>query len=254
LGVANCGHERIFRAEDRRLLSAIGSQMDTAIFESLEQRQLRQVLGRSVDPRILERLLASRTIDLLKGERAMITVLYADLRGSTSLAEKTDPELLVGFINHYLGQMTDVVLVHEGTLDKFVGDEVMALFGAPFPQTDHALRAIRVGLAMQKAHQTVIDIWQDRGVDAPPIGIGIASGELTAGEMGSPQRTQYTVIGRAANLGARICSSAQGGQVLISQVTYDLVKEYVEAEPIRGMQYKGVGGLVAVYNVKQVLS
>lgn len=253
LGVANRHSSRNFRRDDRRLLGAIGSQMDTAIFESLERRQLRQVLGRSVDSRILERLLASPDVGFLKGERTTLTVLYGDIRGSTNLAEQTDPELLVGFINHYLSYMTEIVLAFGGTLDKFVGDEVMALFGAPFPQADHALRAIRVGLAMQEAQQTIIDIWQDRGVDAPPIGVGIATGELIVGEMGSPQRSQYTAMGRAANLGARLCSSAQGGQVLLSQATYDLVHDQVEAAPIRGMQFKGVAGPVTVYDVKRVL-
>ena len=96
----------------------------------------------------------------------MLSVLYADVRGSTALAEKTTPDLLVGFINEYLGRMADVILAHEGTLDKFVGDEVMALFGAPFPQPDHALRAIYVALKMQEAHQTVMDIWEAKGVVA----------------------------------------------------------------------------------------
>lgn len=253
LGVANRIGSRDFRRDERRLLGAIGSQMDTAIFESLERRQLRQVLGRSVDSRILERLLASPDVGFLKGERTILTVLYGDIRGSTNLAERTDPELLVGFINHYLTQMTEIVLAHGGTLDKFVGDEVMALFGAPFPQADHALRAIRVGLTMQEAHQTIMDMWHEREVDAPPIGVGIATGELIVGEMGSPQRSQYTVVGRAANLGARLCSSAQGGQVLLSQATYDLVRDQIEANPIRGMQFKGVAGPVTVYEVKRVL-
>ena len=106
---------------------------------------------------------------------------------------------------------------------------------------------------MQAAHETVISIWQGRGVDASPIGIGVATGELIVGEMGSPQRTQYTVIGQAANLGARICSSAQGGQVLISQATYDLVKDQIEGRPILGMEYKGISGSPTVYEVIQVL-
>jgi adenylate cyclase len=253
LGVVNGYSPQGFTADDRRLLSAIGSQMDTAIFENLEQHRLRQVLGRSVDHNVMEKLLANPNVDFLKGERSVLTVLYADIRGSTSLAEKTDPELFVDFINHYLGQMTDVILSFEGTLDKFVGDEVMALFGAPFPQDDHALRAVRVGLAMQKAHQTVMNTWQKRGLPLAPIGVGISTGELIAGEMGCPQRADYTVLGRAANLGARICSEAQGGQVLISQATYDLVKDAVEAKPITGLQFKGVEGIVTVYQVKQIL-
>jgi class 3 adenylate cyclase len=253
LGVANQQNGRGFSSEDRRLLQAIGSQIDTAIFESLERRRLRQVLGRSVDPRVMERLLANRNTEFLKGERAILSVLYADLRGSTNLAEQTDPELLVGFINHYLAQMTEIILANEGTLDKFVGDEVMALFGAPFPQADHALRAVRVGLEMQRAHQQVMDMWRDRAIEPAPIGVGIATGELIAGEMGSPQRSDYTVIGKAANLGARICSAASAGEVLVSEQTYELIRDAVEAEPVTGLHFKGISRDVTVYRINRII-
>jgi adenylate cyclase len=253
LGVVNRYGPRGFKAEDRRLLRAIGSQMDTAIFESLERRRLRQVLGRSVGPRVMERLLVNADVDFLKGERLVLSVLYTDMRGSTSLSERTDPESLVGFINDYLGQMTQIVLSHEGTLDKFVGDEVMALFGAPFPQPEHALRAVRVGLEMQATHRAVMETWQARGIEPAPIGIGIASGEMTVGEMGCLQRTDYTVIGPAANLGARICDVAEPGQVLVSQATYDWIREKVEATPITGLRLKGVGHAVTAYHVTRIL-
>lgn len=253
LGVANRYGPHGFKAEDRRLLVAIGSQMDTAIFESLERRRLRQVLGRSVDPQVMKRLLANPDVEFLKGERAELSVLYADLRDSTSLAERTAPELLVEFVNDYLGQMTDVILSHQATLDKFVGDEVMALFGAPFPQPDHALRAVRVGLEMQVTHQAIMETWQTRDIKPAAMGIGIATGELTVGEMGCPQRTDYTVIGQAANLGARICGVAKPNQVLISQTTYDLVKDQIAAAPISGMRFKGVDHDVTVYHVTRIL-
>ncbi|MCB9446172.1 MAG: GAF domain-containing protein, partial [Ardenticatenaceae bacterium] len=249
LGVANRRGQTGFSHDDQRLLSAIGSQMDTAIFESLEQRHLRQVLGRSVDPRIMEQLLAQTDTGFLEGQRRILTVLYADVRGSTSLAENTEPEQLVQFINRYLGAMTEVILAHEGTLDKFVGDEVMALFGAPVEQPDHAIRAIRAGLAMQAAHGQLVRDWVAQGGQEAPIGIGIATGELIVGEMGSVHRTDYTVIGRAANLGARICGAAQGGQVLISPATYQLAAEQVVAQPIHGMQFKGMAGPMTVYHV-----
>ena len=250
LGVVNRRDGQYFNAEDRRLLEAIGSQTDTAIFESIEKRTLRQVLGRSVDPRVMERLLADPDVDILKGERAVLTVLYADLRGSTNFAEKTDPETLVEFINQYLSAMTEVILAHEGTLDKFVGDEVMALFGAPFPQPDHALRAVKAGLDMQKAHQRLLKTWRARGIKAPLLGVGLATGELIVGEMGSSQRSDYSVIGKAANLGARICSAAKPGQVLISPRSYELVKDSVNVTPLPGLKFKGVDRDITVYKVK----
>jgi adenylate cyclase len=254
LGMANRHGPHGFTAADRRLLSAIGSQIDTAIYERREIRLLRQILGRSIDPRVMDRLLASPDVDFLKGELLELSVLFADIRGSTHLAENTEPELLVEFIKDYLSHMTDVILKHEGTVDKFVGDEVMALFGAPVPQEDHALRAVRVGLAMQSAYQTLMKRWQERGVAVTPIGIGIATGEMTAGEMGGPQRTNYTVIGRAVNLGSRICGVAKGNQVLVSQRTYDLIKDVVEAISLPGQQFKGVADNVTVYHITRVLN
>lgn len=252
-GVVNRYGAGGFNEEDRLLLEAIASQIDTAIFEGLEKRRLREVLGRSIDPAVMERLLATPdTSALLKGERATVSVLYADIRGSTALAEETPPELLVGFINSYLGKMAEVILANAGTLDKFVGDEVMAFFGAPDHDPDHALRAVQVALLMQQAHQTVMDEWEPKGVRRASIGVGIATGELIVGEMGSRQRTNYTVIGRAANLGARICGVAKAGQVVVSQATYDMVRDRVEAEPISGLQMKGVSGDVTVYHVTAI--
>jgi adenylate cyclase len=148
--------------------------------------------------------------------------------------------------------MSEVVLKHEGTLDKFVGDEVMALFSAHFEQADHALRAIRVGLEMQTVHRSIMDHWYAKGVRKVPIGIGIATGELIAGEMGCPMRTDYTVIGPAANLGARICAKAEGGHVYISEPTYDLVRGQVEVIPIPGLSMKGIASPITVYDVLTV--
>lgn len=254
LGVINRYGHNGFDAEDRRLLSAIASQMDTAIFESLEQRHLREILGRSLDPHIMERLLSSQDQDIVNCDRSIVTVLYADVRGSTALAERIAPDLLLGFINDYLGRMTDVIFAHEGTLDKFVGDEVMALFNAPFSQKDHALRAIRAALDMQKIHQTVMENWEPQGVPKSPIGIGIATGELIVGEVGCRKRTDYTVIGRAANLGARLCSVAQGGEIIICQQTYDLVKEFIEAKPIVGVKLKGVPDGIVIYQALRMIA
>ncbi len=252
LGVLNRYNQRGFTSQDEQLLSAIGSQMDTAIYESLEQRHLREVLGRSVDPHIMEHILSADE-NVLKTERMYLSVLYADLRGSTSLAERTDPDTLISFINDYLYAMTDVVFEHHATLDKFVGDEVMALFGAPFPMKEHALTAIKAALDMQKAHKAIMEKWYSTGIMPAPVGIGIATGELIAGEVGSKERADYTVMGRAANLGARICSAAQGGQVLVCDETFKLIKNQVRYNAIYGMQFKGVDRDMVVYEILDVL-
>jgi adenylate cyclase len=252
LGVFGMASERQrgFRDPERRLLSAIASQTDTAIFEGLERRRLRQVLGRSVDPAVMERLLESSDVEFLSGERQVLTVLYGDMRGSTALAEATEPSFLVEFVNEYLGAMAQVILESGATLDKFVGDQVMALFGAPFPMEDHALRAVRVAVEMQRVYRKIVERWNARGLMARSMGIGIATGELTVGEFGSAQRSDYTVIGHAANLGAHLCGAARGEEILLSAATYELTRDAIRAAPLEGLHLKGIREDLKVYRLE----
>ena len=248
LGIVNRKSKDGFSVKDTQLLTVAGSQIDTALYETMEKRHLRMVLGRAVGPRIMDRILESAE-NVLKSERMVLTVLYADIRGSTQLAEETEPELLVAFINEYLHTMNEIILKYDGTLDKFVGDEVMALFGAPIPQKDHALRAVHVAKEMQQVHQEIVAHWQAEGVNARPIGIGIATGELIVGEMGSTQRMDYTVMGQAANLGSRICGMAAGGEILICPETYRLAGEDVTVKNLGAQDFKGVQHPTAVYKL-----
>jgi adenylate cyclase len=252
LGMVNRVGRHGFSQADGRFLSAIGSQIDTAIYERNEIRLLRRVLGRSVDPRVMERLLTNPDVDFMKGELLELSVLFADLRGSTQLAEVTEPDKLVEFIKDYFSAMTEVIFLYEGTVDKFVGDEVMALFGAPIPQQDHAMRSLGAAVAMQAAFEKVRQRWGAKGMQIPPIGIGISTGNMIAGEMGGPQRAEYTVIGRSVNLGARICTAAGGGEILVSQRTYDLIKDRAELEPVPGQQFKGIESDVTVYRLVRI--
>ena len=132
-GALNIRSDRKFLAADRSLLKAIASQMDSAIYDNLESFRLRQVLGRSVDKKVMERILKDPKLELLKPERCVATVLFADLRNSTQLAENTDTNQLGQFINEFLGEMAQIVVGFQGTLDKFIGDEVMALFNGKVP-------------------------------------------------------------------------------------------------------------------------
>ncbi len=253
LGLINRKTENGFLNQDVRLHQAAGSQIDTALYETMEKRHLREVLGRAVGPRIMDRIL-HRDSDVLKSERMMITVLYADIRESTQMTMETEPEILVAFMNDYLHTMNQIVLEYDGTLDKFVGDEVMALFGAPIPQEDHALRALKVAQDMLVAHAEIIERWRKRGVNARPIGIGIATGELIVGEMGSTQRTDYTVMGHAANLGARICSIAPAGKIYICPETHRLTAAHTDAIPLEPMTFKGIKEKTTIYQVAPLVS
>jgi adenylate cyclase len=251
-GALNSRHGDGFTKDDSRMLSAITSQVDTAIFERLERRRMRRVLSRSVDPKVLDALLKKADDSLLAGERVMLSVLFADLRGSTEWAERTDAEDLVKVLNTFLGAMTDVIFKYGGTLDKFVGDEVIALFGAPVIMQDHAYQAAQCALEMQAVHHQLQEDFESKGYELPPMGIGIASGDAIAGEFGPPIRTDFTAMGRVMNLGSRLCSAAKGGETILSQTTYEQIDNLCEADKLPAITPKGINQSVDIYALKKV--
>ncbi len=252
LGVVNRrdGSGRFTRS-DLDMLRAIASQMDTAIFESLQTLRLRSAFGLCVGPQVMDRLLTISDRDLLSGERRVVTTLFSDIRGFTSLSEHIDTESLQAVLNDHLSSLTDLVLSYEGTLDKYIGDSVMCFFNAPEDQPDHALRAVRLALAMQRAHREVMRRWVGQ-LPLPPIGIGVSTGEAMMGNFGSVRRLEYTAIGRDVNLAARLCAVADGDQVLISQATYDLVAHDVVADELPPVKLKGIEGDVRCWSVRGV--
>lgn len=250
-GMANSDDPRGFTAEDCRMLNAITSQVDTAVFERLERRRMRKVLARSVDPKVIDRLLQRADENLIYGERVNLTVLFADLRGSAAWAERTAPEELVNTLNRFLGRMTDVVFQQGGTLDKFVGDQIVALFGTPIQMEDHAYRAVLAAIEMQKAHRDLCAELSAQGIELPPMGIGVSSGEAIAGEVGSPVRTDFTAMGTTINLGARLCAVAPANAIYISEATHAIVANLVEAVPAESTHLKGIGEM-AIFSVIRV--
>lgn len=251
-GALNSTRTRGFDVEDRRILAAITSQVDTAVFERLEQRRMRALLSRSVDPKVLERLLQRADTSLLDGERVVLSVLFADLRGSTEWAERIRPEELVSTLNAFLGRMTDVIFKYGGTLDKFVGDEVIGLFGTPVKMDDHAYRAACAALEMQVIHQELQAQMASQGRELPFMGIGVSSGEAIAGEFGHPVRSEFTALGRIVNLGSRLCSIAGGGQVLISENTHAMIENLVEVDELDSVTLKGIHNPLRVYRLLNI--
>ncbi len=245
LGVINRAGRIEFTRVDRRLLTAIASQIDTAIFEGLQIQRLREAFGRRVGSKVMDRMLTMPERDWLKGERVVVTALFSDIRGFTATSEEIGPELLVQILSDHLNAMTEIVRAHDGTLDKFIGDGVMALYNVPLPQPDHALRAVRTAWGMMQAHREVMRRWPP----LPPIGIGVDSGEVIVGNFGSTQRLEYTAIGHHINLAARLCGAAEGDQILISAATYALVRDHVEAEPVPALRLKGITVAVSAYQV-----
>ncbi len=251
-GAVNSAASSGFSAEDRRILAAITSQVDTAIFERLEQRRMRNLLRRSVDPKVVDHLLLHADSHILEGERVILSVLYADLRGSSEWAENTPPEELVDTLNQFLGAMTEIIFKYGGTLDKFVGDMVIGLFGTPLPMPDHALQAVRAALEMQQAHSTLQAQLKANAHVLPGMGIGISSGEAIAGEFGHRIRTEFTAMGRVMNLGARLCGVAEAGQTIISETTNKLLAEQIKCTALPPVQLKGISDYGTLYAVNAI--
>ena len=245
IGVLNRQGRPAFTRADRQLLWAIGSQIDTAIFERLEVQKYREVLGRKVGPQVMQRLLSMPERDLLKGERVTATILFSDIRGFTKLSEHSEPEVLMRMLNAHLSAMTEVALAHEGTIDKFVGDCVMVLYNAPERQPDHALRAVQTAWEMMAAHRHLMQQWES----LPPIGIGLDTGDTLVGNFGSARRNEYTAIGRHVNLASRLCGAAEGDQILISAAIYALIQDKVTAQALPALKLKGIAEAVEVYEI-----
>lgn len=214
----------------------------------LEERQKQRVtdlFARYVAPTVVAEILSRpEAMPLEEAREQEITVFFADIRGFTAFSEKRSPRQVVGSLNHILDQMTEIAFEYGGTVDKFIGDGIMLLFNAPLPQADHAQRAIQAALVMQSA---IVQL--DEGSETPQYGIGIHTGPAVVGSIGNRRRLEYTAIGDTVNLAARLESVAQAGQVLISQATYDQVKEQVLVQEIGPLSVKGRQEPVMTYQV-----
>jgi adenylate cyclase len=221
--------------------------------EGREKRQLRSAFSHYVARSVVERIVADPKLARLGGERRELTVLFSDIRGFSRLAESLPPEDLASFLSEYLTPMTDLVLASEGTLDKYIGDAVMALWGAPVELPDHAARACDCALAMQARMVELNRRWQARGLPEVAIGIGINSGPMSVGNMGSKDRFDYTAIGDAVNLGARLeaLTKEYGVDILVGAETAAApgVRERFVLRELDLVRVKGRAGAAPVFEV-----
>lgn len=209
-----------------------------------EKRRLREVFSRYLPPQVLEGVLSSLGDTPLGGRRVDATVLFADLRGFTSMSEFMPPEEVVSILNQYLGAMSAEVAKRGGALDKFTGDGVMAIFGAPMEQPDHPIRAVETAMAIRQGVALLPGAPGLRGV-----GIGVASGEVLAGHIGSWWRMDYTVIGDAVNLAARLEKMAEPGQILLGDSTAQAVRGQIPLCSLSPVRLPGKRDLVRVWTV-----
>jgi adenylate cyclase len=251
-GAVNSSSAKHFGREERALLQAIASQADTAIFEDFEREKIKTMFKRYVDDSVVDKLLKEDPEAFMKGKRRFMSVLFADIRGFTSYSETLSPQELVKTINDYLGDMTDVIMNHKGTLDKFVGDEVMALFGAPIRMKKHATTSVETAIDMQKAMQKLQKKWEKDGKEPLGIGIGINTGYMVAGNIGCEKMSDYTVLGDNVNLGCRICNLAPKDTIYITEKTKrELKKEgsTFKTKKLEPIQVRGKRKKVQLYQV-----
>ena len=214
-----------------------------------EKEMIKQAFTRYVAREVVEEILKDPEHIVLSGERRDVSVLFCDIRDFTPLSERLAPEEVVALLNEFYTLMIDTIFKYEGTLDKFLGDAVMAVFGAPVAHADHPIRAIRTAVAMKAGAEELSKKRVEEGKDPITVGIGISAGEAVAGTVGTENRMEYTVIGDRVNLAARLEADAQPGQILISQWTYDMVDGLVEARSLGYFRVKGKEEQVQVYEV-----
>ncbi len=220
--------------------------------EERRARDIRKMFSSYVSKRIVDELIRDPNKARLGGERKEITVLFSDIRGFTSFSEKHQPEEVVSMLNEYLGAMTDIVFKFDGTLDKFIGDAIMALWGAPIGQPDHAERAVRCALAMGKRLGELQKKWAAEGKPVLDTGIGINTGEMVVGNMGAEgKKMDYTVIGDHVNLGARVESLTRqyNNHIIITEFTYEKVKDIVEVNKLGSVTVKGKERPLVIYDL-----
>jgi class 3 adenylate cyclase len=187
----------------------------------------------------------------IEGERRQVTVLFADVSGFTSLSERLDPEVVTDLTNAVLRELAEAIYQHEGTIDKFIGDAVMALFGAPVAHEDDPERALRAALAMRERQERLGRRWQERLGQSLPLHIGIHTGKVIAGNVGSDLRLSYTVMGDTVNTASRLEAAAGPGQILLSHETWRLTREAFVAEPLEPIRVKGKSEPLAVYELRR---
>jgi len=214
-----------FKPDDLELISAVAAQTAIAVENArAHERLAREEVARANYSRFLPEYVVKQMLDnpesfKLGGVNQTITVLFADIRGFTRISEHAPPEKIVGLLNRYFSAMTDIIFAHGGTLDKYLGDGLMALFGAPTTTPEDASNALNAAVAMQRRIIGINQELKSEGLAEIGVGIGLHTGEVTVGYIGSERRSEYTAIGDAVNTASRLESNARGGEILISEVT-----------------------------------
>ncbi len=228
-----------------------GSTLTRYATEGREKRRYRKTLHKYLSPQLVETIMQNFDWADLRAEKRNLTVLFSDIRGFTSISERLPPETVVATLNEHLNMMVAVIFKYQGTLDKFVGDCVMAFWGAPLPQPNHAELAARAALEMVEGLEKLNRKWQSEGRPTLQVGVGISTGDMLFGNIGSEQRMDFTVIGDNVNLGARLESATKElkATILISEATCREIRSLAQVRPLGEISVKGKTQKVVVYEL-----
>ena len=210
---------------------------------------VRAAIGRYLSDEVAQAILADPDALALGGERREVSVLMSDLSGFSALSERLEPERVVELLNIYLGKMTEVIDAYGGTIDEFIGDAILVIFGAPIPREDHAERAVACAVAMQRAMSEVNAVMAERGLSDLAMGIAVNTGEVVVGNIGSEKRAKYGVVGSPVNLTSRIQTLAASGEVVITTATREAAGPTVRIESTRKVSMKGFAEPIAAHFV-----
>ena len=256
LYVDNLQRKSAFTQEELNVFSLVAAQAAAAIDNAAAHDQLaesaiqRSALERFLSPDVVEMIAANPGGVRLGGQNQRVSVMFADIRGFTPLSERMAPEKIVEILNEYFTRVTDVIFDNGGTLDKYIGDAVMAVFGAPISKGNDAANAVRVAVEIQRL---LLEMNRDASARNWPelhVGIGINTGIVTAANIGSPRRIDYTVIGDAVNTASRLMSNAKPGQIIISESTSQELENEFQIRALPPLTVKGKAEPIAVFDVQ----
>ncbi len=252
-----CIEKKRLRDQEKELFATVAHQAQelrewNSLLEQRVDEKVREVerlrrLEGFLAPQIAQ-IIASGGEAALESHRREITVLFCDLRGFTSFAETAEPEDVSAVLREYHNAVGPLIFEFEGTLAHFTGDGMMVVFNDPLPCEEPAWRAVRLAVRMRDELRDLSAAWKRRGHELE-LGVGIAIGYATCGRIGFEGRFEYTAIGTVANLSSRLCAAAVGGQILVEQRIFNMVEEWVNAEPLGVMEFKGLSRSVPTYSL-----
>ena len=236
------------REEYRRFMRILKQQRDIFISKQ-KRREMREMLQRYLSYNLVEELLKNPSRIQLGGVRQKVSVLFSDISGFTRMLSVMDPERVIKILNQYLTEMTQIIFQFDGMVDKFVGDAVIGIFGAVHPAADDTLRAVQAALSMQERLRWLQQQWRESGQEIIEARIAVNTGEVVLGNIGSPQRMDFTAIGDTVNTASRLQGVAEVGKVIISRATCEELADRIEVKDLGEVALKGKGKPIGVYEV-----